>query len=684
MATLNTLRTKGGWIITIVIALALLAFLIGDLAGGNSMFGVKEKVGAIGGEKISYLDYDRKVQFLTEINKIESPQAEDQTDAVRDYAWQTLINERAMLPGLEKLGITSGDDELFERMYGENISPVLLGSPFFRNPETGLFDKAELRTFVNDYRSDATGRSGLYWQYLQQQVRNNAVMSKYVALLGGMSYVTKVEAGQAAALTASNYDGRYVMQSYTSMPDSLFKVSTAEAEKYYNERRELYRQPAVRNLEYVLFEIAPSPADYAAAREAMTELSAEFAQAENPEQFVSLNSDDPFDAGYYTREQMPAELAAYAFDPERAPVYGPTMEGDTYRAVRVVDQRTFPDTIAFRQMGFAPGTEALADSVYNVLQNGGDFLLLADQYSVIPPQQAESGPVPTNFLPAELGDILYPAGERYRRIDNANGSFIFEVYYRGASSPKVQLAMLTKNVEASTETQQAGYAKASAFFTATAGTAANFTRTATDSSYLRQPVRLEAGQNQIAGLEESRELIRWAFNAKVNDISPILDIDDHYVVALLTGAREDGYAPLSEVQVGITATLIREKKFAALAEKMTGASSLDALASTLSAPVGELTAVNYDQAPYLPGVGMEPGLIGVAAGGVEQGMLSKPVEGMNGAYVVETTSQTEVPAVTPEEWQVRIAAQNEENLAQRAFEAVMRKSNVVDGRAKYF
>jgi len=37
MATLNTLRTRGGVIVSIVIGIALLAFLLGDLSSAGKM-----------------------------------------------------------------------------------------------------------------------------------------------------------------------------------------------------------------------------------------------------------------------------------------------------------------------------------------------------------------------------------------------------------------------------------------------------------------------------------------------------------------------------------------------------------------------------------------------------------------------------------------------------------------------
>ena len=686
MATLNTLRTKGGWIVSIVIGLALLAFLIGDLAGGNSVFGVKEKVGKIDGSSISYMEYEQKVQYLTEITKITSGTeslSTEQSDMIRNYAWESLISETAILPGFEAMGLQVTDDEMFDRIYGNNISPVLLNSGIFNNQQTGMYDKALVQNFVSNYQSDPSGRMGMLWQYLQEQVRQDALLSKYMALVGGMAYVTGAEADQSAARMSASYNSRYVQQAYTSVPDSLFHVGAAEVKKYYDERKELYKQAASRNVEYVVFEVMPSAADYREARNTVDQLAAEFAETDNMQQFVSLNSHDSFDAAYYTKGQLPADVAEYAFNPDRTNVYGPMQEGQTFQVIRVSDMQNFPDTIAFRQMGFAPGTEMLSDSVYNELLKGADFLLMADQYSMLSPEMTEAGRVSTQFIPMEIGEQLYASRQKYTKITNPNGTFIFEVYYRGASSPKVQLATLAYHVEPSTATQQAAYAKASGFYTATAGIADKFNKIAADSLYSKRTAQILSGQTQVSGLDNAREMIRWAFNSKPGSISPIMEINNNYVVSVLTEARENGYVAVEDVQSQIVTELLRQKKGDMIAEKMKGAASLDALAGSLSTTVGEISDVNYGLF-YLPEIGVEPAVIGAIAGGVPEGQISKPIKGYTGVYVVEITSKTATGDVSAELERVRLEAQNETNLQQRAYGAMIGKSNVVDGRSKYF
>ena len=56
MASLNTLRTKGGVIVSIVIGIALLAFLLGDFMPRSCS---DISVGTINGKKIDYMEYSQ-------------------------------------------------------------------------------------------------------------------------------------------------------------------------------------------------------------------------------------------------------------------------------------------------------------------------------------------------------------------------------------------------------------------------------------------------------------------------------------------------------------------------------------------------------------------------------------------------------------------------------------------------
>lgn len=685
MATLNTLRTRGGWIVTAVIGLALLAFLVGDLAGGNgSILGGGQKVGEIDGQSISYLDYARDVEYYSQVQQLFGAGGSTQADqdALREMVWQTTLSDVVVVPGLEKLGIEVGEDEMYDLFYGDNISPLLMNMGVFNDPATGVFDKAAVRNFVTNLPMDQTGGMRTMWDYIQDQVRDESMLRKYFGLVGGMVYVTDLEAEAGTARANTYYNARYVGQPYTAIADSTVAVTSAEVRRYYDERRELYRQEASRDVEYILFEVMPSAQDYSDAKAYVDNLAAEFATAADVAQYATLNTQDAFDPTYYTPAQLPAGLAGYVADAARPAVYGPVLEGDIYTLARVADVRSFPDTVAFRQIALLPGSEALADSLLGALRAGSDFATLAAAHSMIPAEQLDAGRISTQMIPIEIGERIYEGRDRYLTVSNPNAILLLDVYYRGPVSEKVQVGTIRYYVEPSSATQQAAYARASAFVATVGGSREAFNKVAADSVYSKRAARIGASNLQVTGLEQSQELVRWAFNSKPGAVSGIMESDDNYVVATLTGSREAGATPVEDVAPQITAELRREKKADLLAGRMTGAASLDALAGTLSTPVGVADGVNFNSF-FIPDLGADPALIG-AIGAAPQGQLSRPVKALTGVYVVEITASETRDETDVASQRVRDEAVGQNYLPERAMQAITALSNVVDNRAKYY
>ena len=110
MASLNTLRTRFGVVLSVVIGLALLAFVL-SLKTEMGFSGNDPKVGVIDGNKIKYSDY------IEEYDRVKARHAgsesdPQQADMLADAAWQELFSKNVLVPGFEKMGIveTSLDD----------------------------------------------------------------------------------------------------------------------------------------------------------------------------------------------------------------------------------------------------------------------------------------------------------------------------------------------------------------------------------------------------------------------------------------------------------------------------------------------------------------------------------------------------------------------------------------------
>ena len=135
MAVLEKIRVKMGAFITVIIAVALLSFIIdpSTLESTLSMFSSKYDVGEINGEAVSYQDYQKKVDYFTQIYQMTNGSAtNDQVqDMINNSAWQNEIADRVIMPAIENAGLRLGEDELFDLSQGNNISPILANEPSF-------------------------------------------------------------------------------------------------------------------------------------------------------------------------------------------------------------------------------------------------------------------------------------------------------------------------------------------------------------------------------------------------------------------------------------------------------------------------------------------------------------------------------------------------------------------------
>ncbi|MFW5831068.1 MAG: SurA N-terminal domain-containing protein, partial [Prolixibacteraceae bacterium] len=138
MATLQKIRTKAGLLVAIVIGISLAAFILGDMfQGGGSTLFQKDRleVGEIDGESIQYPEYQRQVERLGEIYKMNTQQNQLDDDAwaeVREQTWQEIVREIVMDDVYDDLGLAVSSDELFDMLQGANLHPIV--QQLFRDP----------------------------------------------------------------------------------------------------------------------------------------------------------------------------------------------------------------------------------------------------------------------------------------------------------------------------------------------------------------------------------------------------------------------------------------------------------------------------------------------------------------------------------------------------------------------
>ena len=259
----------------------------------------------------------------------------------------------------------------------------------FVNPNTGVYDPQMLRAFVSNLDQDATGKASQVWNYMKAQMIKQRVFAKYVNLVSKGMYATSLEVEQGVQNANNLSNIAYIVKDYASIPDSTVTVSESEVRKYYDAHKRAFRQTASREIEYVVFDVLPSKEDYAAVEKQVNEIATEFAAAENPFQFASLNSQTQPLNRYLSENQLNGEMAAYAFGPDSKTMYGPKLDNDVWTMARVADVKMIPDSVGARHILVPADKQATADSILNALKGGASFAELSDKYSIRSAGQTE-------------------------------------------------------------------------------------------------------------------------------------------------------------------------------------------------------------------------------------------------------------------------------------------------------
>jgi peptidyl-prolyl cis-trans isomerase D len=600
-------------------------------------------------------------------------------------AWEMLIFKHSYLPGFDALGLTAGQAEQVDMANGVYLSPVMTQT--FTNPQTGQFDPEMQRQFVSGIDADPSGNASTIWNYLKEQSFNQRVMSKYLSLVTQGMNVSAADLQRGVDDAGATVNGRYISQSYTTIADSLIKVSDSDIRAYYRDNKERFRQQESRGIEYVLFDMLPSDADFAEAAERVADIAAEFEAAEDPMQYAQANSQQNPDTRFVSPASLDTSLAGLVSGSEK--MVGPTLRGQEYTISRLAATRMMPDTLGAKHILLPATSATLADSLVTVLRRGSDFAALSAEFSIDPGAQTQGGDLgrfaPEQMIPefseaciaASRGDIF--------TVNSQYGLHVVQLTYKTAPTLKAQIATVVYTVDPSPATEQSIYSNASSFAAAAAGSTEKFRDAASTEGLSPRIARISGTESNVQGLNNSRELVRWAFTANQGNTSTILDIDGDYVVANLNEVRHQGTAPVQQVASDIRMMLVQKEKGRMIAEKMSAAgSTLDAAATDLGV---EATLVNDLQygAFFLDGpAGMEMKLIGAMSAGRTTGQLSKPVEGSTGVFLFDITGVAMLDSNAPESEKVRLEAAAQSYIAERVNMALLEESEITDSRAKYF
>ncbi|MBQ3576066.1 MAG: SurA N-terminal domain-containing protein [Coprobacter sp.] len=682
MATLQKIRNQAGLLI-VVIGVALLAFIIGDFlnSGGTFLQMSKNNVAKVNGDAISPEEFQAKLGAET-------------TDADRNRIFTEMVMTKAMSDCAENIGITVSEEELNDLITGDNTSPLVLQQ--YTNPQTGQFDKEMLMSYLSQlFSTDLTtldeeqqyqiAMAQESWYAFEEAVKEDRVSRKMFNLVSKSLLPNDVDLESAFAETTKNVDIAYVPQLYTAIPDSLVEVSESEVKALYSKKRENYKIDENRTIEFVALSVSPTQDDFKATEELFNTLSETFATTENVQHVQYAQAPKE----YMTVSTMSPKMKEFVSKAKVGDVSETIFENNTYKKYRVMSTTVAPDSVEARHIMFAPTQEALCDSIYNVLKNGGDFAELAKEYSVDTNTSSNGGSFGwfTEPMLSQLGtkfaDAAFRGAKGVQKVTTQFGIHLLEVTDKTKPVDKAKVAQLLVEVKPSQETRDAQYYKLSKYMTEK-GETAEFSNGDIDNGISVQTAKIGKADITLSYSPTAREIIQWAFNADEKELSKIFDVDKKfYVVAKVAKISDDEYETYEDLAPMLKTRLLQEKKGEKIAELLKEFASLDVAAEALASKVDTAKSVVF-RSSVVPGIGFEPKLAG-AAPYAQVGELQAPVQGNRAVYLYKVVANNDVLSTFDKVSETNIYKSSmTKYIYERYFDLIYNLTDIDDNRTLFY
>ena len=715
MAALGKIRSKGG-ILVAAIGLALFAFLAEEAF--RSCNGIKsetrQQIGEILGEKISVQDYQKLIDEYQSAIKFTMQRdnlTEDELNQVKDQVWQQLVNNRVLEADAKKVGLTVTEQEL-SNVLNDGTNPMLAQTPFV-NQQTGRFDINALQQFLDGYNKAKASNSPQleqmqtiydYWLFVEKNLRTQLLGQKYQALLASCVLSNKAEAKMAFKDNNEESEIQLASLAYSTIKDADVKVTDEDLKAKYEELKPAFRQNTeTRDIKFVDYQIKASASDRNAIVKDMNALQKQLATATDPSMVISKSGSMIPYLG------LPVSSKAYQQYPDIASkidslAVGTTgvtenKQDNTLNIIRVMSKAQLPDSVQFRQIQVAANTpeeaHAKADSIQKALAGGADFVAIAKRYGQtgekvwFTGQQYEVAPSMSEDNRTYIEALLNGEVNAIQNVALTQGNIILQVVDKKAMKTKTTAAIIKKLIDFSKATRSDAYNKFSEFV-AKSATAADLEKNASKYGYHVQSLNdVSTSEHYVAGVHGTRDALKWLFDAKQGDVSPLYECgdNDHLMVIVLSAIHPKGYRSWDDPQVKeiLKREVIKDKKAEKLMAKLKGVNSI-AAAQAKGAKVSTVSQITFAAPAFVQATGSaEPALSGAVAATAAGKFSKNPVKGNAGVYVFQVVKKAlRAGSKYNEAMAMQQAAQQNMQFLSNFMQDLILKANVVDNRYLFF
>lgn len=713
MAALGKIR-KRGMILISIIGLGLFAFIAeeGFRSCEASRNDQRQQVGKVLGEKVNVQDFQKLIDEYTEVIKMQQGVDnlnEMQMNQVKDMVWQTYIQTKVVEDEAKKIGLTVTDAEL-QNILAEGTNPMLMQTPFV-NRQTGRFDVNSLKKFIADYKTQQTANPQMaaqyqtlykYWTFIERTLRQQILAQKYQSLLAGCILSNPVDAKLSYKEENEESSIQLATFAYSTIDDSKIKVQDADLKTKYDELKERFKQNVEsRDIKYVTVRVEPSPADRAELQQTFKKYTTDLAAASEPANVVRKSTSLVNYLGIpVAKTAYPNDIADKLDSMTVGQTYGPfeTKMDNSMNVVKLISKQLLPDSVQYRQIQVIGKTPAeaqkRADSIYTALNAGAAFETIAKKYGQsgekvwMTTAQYQNAPSLDADTKTYIGTLNNSGVNELKNVKIGQGNLIVQVVDRRAMINKYTAAVIKKSIDFSKDTYSKAYNKFSSFVSANQ-TPESIQKNAKSSGYTVQDAKdITTSTHTLVGINATREALKWLFDAKEGEISPMYECgnNDQLLLVVLDKIHPKGYRSYDDPQVKefLKAEVLRDKKAEQLMAKAKDVKNI-AAAQAKGAKVDAVNQITFAAPVFVMSVGAsEPALSGAVAATAKGKFSSRPVKGNAGVYVFEVTGRAMRPGKFDAKTEEQKTRQKALQYAGNFMNELILKANIEDNRYLFF
>lgn len=663
MAAIGSIR-KHGVALMIIIGLALLAFILGDLSQVTRTFSNKNTMAKINGKRMDK-EYSQQYEENTALMRLlqnKSSFDENETYQIHEMTWRQMLQDKVLDKQLAALGLTY-TDQMVEDFKADMVASLSTKQPNqfmgqFANALAQLYGPENAMAIISniDEYANREETKDLYNAY-KALVRFAVSAEKsghYMALAQNTLYFSSPLAKQLAK------DNNSAMVSLVTVnpeapafKDIVATVSDKEMKDFYKTHKQELFDIHDRNcdLDVAVFPINPTSEDLKNIEDSVRADYAQFTTT-SLEEFAALKGNGTVDSTYYKEEDITLEnLDSLIF---KVPV-GTNIEPFQYENVKWYFGKVYggaarPDSVLVATVELPYKTsqnanakyskkqaQAIADSLKGVIASGTSIFTLQKQYLEGRELTDTTMWIPERgTIPALYNSLVETANNGVYVYKAQGGYIVFQVLDRTSLIEKRQFVIYDYDIEASDATVASIKSKANEFAASVSSADELVSMAGKKGIQVVKGNRVTSMSSAINQLPNCRDIVSWAFSDDVKEdaISDVFNVERmFFAVAALRTSRDYGTQKYKDVKGDIETLLKTEKKAEMVAKQINdaGNTNLQAIAQQYSSMVTDSVVLSFCGDAY-----MNRGVDSKAIGSIFTLPTNKPtaVSGNNMVYVV--------------------------------------------------